>query len=270
MKEKKKSVSRVIVRAALILLLLTLISGCFLGSTFARYVSKGDGSFNAGIAKWEITGTTSETGSFITGLDKFTPNMAGYDLTNSTKRSRSVEVTLFTIKNEGEVDAYVSFDLQTSGEGNTIKLFKEQDPDTVGEEWALPDTTIESDGSELQYAPTKTEVKEIFTLTVGSEDVTVKANDNGNETVLYPVAEDGTEYAGMYLVPAGQTMTVKGTVTWVTDLGTDSTGNIDGFGDSYIVEGDLRDTWIGQNVFAIGWDYSWYALQASELPESQP
>lgn len=30
----------------------------------------------------------------------------------------------------------------------------------------------------------------------------------------------------------------------------------------------MRDTWIGESVTSIGWDYSWYAIQAEELPET--
>ena len=89
MKEQKKSTSKVIVRSALILLLLTLISGCFLGSTFARYVSKGEGDLSAGVAEWKITETVSGTGDIITGLEKFSPNMAKYDGTNKRKIGRA-------------------------------------------------------------------------------------------------------------------------------------------------------------------------------------
>ena len=48
---KKKNIASKLV---LVLFVLTLISCCLLGSTFARYVSGGTGSASVGIAKWEI------------------------------------------------------------------------------------------------------------------------------------------------------------------------------------------------------------------------
>ncbi len=112
MKEQKKSTSKVVVRSALILLLLTLISGCFLGSTFARYVSKGEGDLSAGVAEWKIDVTMGDTeggGQSLLGTDVFSPNMAKYD--SSKDRTRSVKVTLLTIVNNGAVDAYVKVDI---------------------------------------------------------------------------------------------------------------------------------------------------------------
>lgn len=50
MTNKKSIVSKLLLG----LVLLTLISCCFLGSTFARYTSGGSGSASTGIANWSI------------------------------------------------------------------------------------------------------------------------------------------------------------------------------------------------------------------------
>ena len=42
-------------RAALLLLVLTLITSCFVGGTFAKYVTKGDSTDIARVAKWGVT-----------------------------------------------------------------------------------------------------------------------------------------------------------------------------------------------------------------------
>lgn len=51
-----------LMRAALLLLVLTLITSCFVGGTFAKYVTKGNSTDSARVAKWgvkvEANGTT--------------------------------------------------------------------------------------------------------------------------------------------------------------------------------------------------------------------
>lgn len=44
-----------LMRAALLLLVLTLITSCFVGGTFAKYVTKGDSTDTARVAKWGVT-----------------------------------------------------------------------------------------------------------------------------------------------------------------------------------------------------------------------
>lgn len=256
MKEKKKSVSRVIVRAALILLLLTLISGCFLGSTFARYVSKGDDSFSAGIAKWEIEGAAEGSGGILTNLNEFSPNMAEYD--SSTDRSRSVTVDLFTITNSGDVAAYIKIDL-----GTTATLYS----DTNGESTVTipPSPTTGNDA----YAPDQNELNAIFTVKVAPATVAeTNGNSGGNSSTAAQTGPSSSDYAGMYYLPADHTLTVKGTVTWRTDLDSDKnpSDNIGDWGGITVVDADLRDTWIAQNAVAVGWSYTWYAVQGNELP----
>lgn len=43
-----------LMRAALLLLVLTLITSCFVGGTFAKYVTKGDSTDTARVAKWGV------------------------------------------------------------------------------------------------------------------------------------------------------------------------------------------------------------------------
>ena len=48
-----------LMRAALLLLVLTLITSCFVGGTFAKYVTSGDGKDTARVAKWGVTVTAN-------------------------------------------------------------------------------------------------------------------------------------------------------------------------------------------------------------------
>ena len=67
MKQKSRIVSKLF--AALVIL--TLISCCFLGSTFARYTSKSTGTASVGVAKWDvdITNDLSHAKVYITVLN---------------------------------------------------------------------------------------------------------------------------------------------------------------------------------------------------------
>ena len=55
------------------LIALTLISCCFLGSTFARYTSGGKGSASTGVAKWsiDVTGAALKVPWMLISLTNF-------------------------------------------------------------------------------------------------------------------------------------------------------------------------------------------------------
>ena len=266
MKEQKKSTSKVIVRSALILLLLTLISGCFLGSTFARYVSKGEGDLSAGVAEWKITETVSVgEGEATVGLGKFSPNMAAYQ-SGQTRTRYLNDVELFSITNEGDVDAnlYLSFNgtavapATDSNIAMTLTAYGyTSGGDTVDTNNKITfETTYSTPAASDTYKPTSTEFADIFTIVA-----TVTTTGGVDESK-----------SGYYVLPTGSSITVTVDITWTTDLDGDSSKTIqdeDKFPDgANVVYADLRDTWIGENVAAVGFSYSWYALQGSELPAS--
>lgn len=57
-----------LMRAALLLLVLTLITSCFVGGTFAKYTTKGTSSETARVAKWGVT-VTATGNTFATKYD---------------------------------------------------------------------------------------------------------------------------------------------------------------------------------------------------------
>lgn len=265
MKEQKKSTSKVIVRSALILLLLTLISGCFLGSTFARYVSKGEGDLSAGVAEWKITETNSGADTAAVKLENFSPNMAEFESGKVRKREMN-DVLLFSLKNDGDVQANVYLTLgdeTDNADGATTTPTVKAYGYVTGTDEVNKDDVIAFGDSEPDYKPTKTEFAQIITMTPDIRTGT--ALDNAQTATTSTDTDSKTYYA---LAP-GQTLYVLVDVAWTTDLTGDNTTAItDGYpSEMNIVEADLRDTWIGENVAAVGWEYSWVALQGSELPD---
>lgn len=72
-----------LMRAALLLLVLTLITSCFVGGTFAKYTTSANGSDSARVAKWGFQPTT------ITMTDLF---KTAYDATDNATVKSTVDV----------------------------------------------------------------------------------------------------------------------------------------------------------------------------------
>lgn len=119
MTKKKRVVSKLL----LLVLLLTLISACFLGSTFARYVSDKNGSATLGVAKWNVS--HGEEAIAVT-FDDLSPSKAeyaggdSYDAGSVRKKTTS-RVAVATISNLGEVDALVTLSVGDTPTVNKVE-----------------------------------------------------------------------------------------------------------------------------------------------------
>lgn len=104
MTKKKNTASRML----LALVALTLVSFCFLGSTFARYTSTGTGTAITQVAEWSITGDwEQEEGEADAIFGTLSPSMAEWQ--DGETRSHSTSLALVaTITNESEVGALVT------------------------------------------------------------------------------------------------------------------------------------------------------------------
>ncbi len=65
-----------LMRAALLLLVLTLITSCFVGGTFAKYTTSANGTDSARVAKWGVT-VTANGGTFANTYATDTGNVVG-------------------------------------------------------------------------------------------------------------------------------------------------------------------------------------------------
>lgn len=225
MTRRKSVVSKML----LLLIVLTLVSCCYLGGTFARYTSKGEGAATITVAKWDIQ--DSKNGSINVSFDKLSPAVGEYN--NSTPRQNSTgKIEVATLKNGGDVGALVTV---TFG-GETIKL----------------NDGIVSYGDDSTAAqPSEEKVKEVFEIklwygtTAGVENAT-------NEVTI----EEGGS-AWTQELAAGDIICIYAEVIWTSDVG------------SYTEEqADLRDTWIGQNVKSVGCTISYTAVQNTQNPEA--
>lgn len=103
MTQKRKLVSKLFVAVVV----LTLVSCCFLASTFARYTSRGDGTGTVKVATWKITGEgTGDAGKIEAKFNKLSPSKDPYN--NTPRTNSTAPVLVATIKNTGDVDALVT------------------------------------------------------------------------------------------------------------------------------------------------------------------
>ena len=98
MTKRKNVVSKML----LLVLILTLISCFFLGSTFARYTSSGSNKGTLNVAEWNVA---YENGFEAVEEAEISPSMDEY--TGEVRTHTSERKLVATIKNTGDVDALV-------------------------------------------------------------------------------------------------------------------------------------------------------------------
>lgn len=238
MKQKTRIASKLF--AALVVL--TLISCCFLGTTMARYTSAGTGKATVQVAKWDIDFTGPATGEATLTFSNLSPDYeTTYNPESPTNATNSTgRLLVATITNQSEVSAAVSLKLG--------------DIDVV----TGSDSQFATDPNDA-ITPMKEYVEAVFSIkfynaqTGGFE----YEDDNGDgvyEVKLDPVGGANTQ------------MAIYAEVTWTTYYdNTDSNSTaIDNNWKG--VNADKLDTWIGEHISYVSWDLSYTAVQASELP----
>lgn len=176
MTQKRKLVSKLFVAVVV----LTLVSCCFLASTFARYTSGGNGTGTVEVATWAISGPGE--GEFNATFDQLSPSMDEYD-NNTPRKHSTAPVLVATISNTGDVDALVTL---TTGAS----------------------TITEPTGGWGDY--TKGEIEGLFTIKLYTS----------TEEEVSPAVGDLTAFTAAINVPATSgTLYVYAVVTWSSDVG---------------------------------------------------
>lgn len=217
------------------LIALTLISCCFLGSTFARYTSGGKGSASTSVAEWNIAGNfiegTAGSDSITVHFDGLTPSMEGYKK-NTNRTNSTSKIHIATITNNGEVAAEVT--LTTSDEASFVN--SEKSPVTFKSGYTFSEGSLSGDGA------SQTQVEALFSIewTYGKQE--------GPSNATTPVS-DAIDLA------VGEKIYVYAEVTWTTPYASSTSEGV--------LE-DAVDTWVGQNVFGVAYDISYVAVQAGQ------
>ena len=230
---KKKNIASKLV---LVLFVLTLISCCLLGSTFARYVSGGTGSASVGIAKWEIDITGGGTsGATEIEFDKLSPDVKA-DFSGTTNREQATGKKLVaTIENKSDVKAIVTvgfandpgMNITGAASGAGINTTNWSDPTAAASEWQIR------------------QVLQIKLYWDDSETYTDGRECSGKQELA--AATNGTGGGKIYIFAEA---------TWTSMDTQYANENV----------ADAIDTWIGENVTKISANITFSAVQGSELP----
>lgn len=228
MTKRKGIVSKVV----LVLVVLTLISGCFVGTTLARYASQGSGSATTGIALWDIDFTYGGNAgaAAVTVADKLSPDITKDFSAESNQRVQTTGKKLVaTIANNSEVDATITV---TAG---ALQYKNSGDSDvTFNESGSITADTLEADASKAQ-------ADAVFDLKLYQDDTQAYSN--------------GAEITEAFRLASKDKVYIFAEVTWTSqDQG------------SKEIVADAIDTWLGENVASIVSDLSYKAVQASEAP----
>ena len=234
---EKSDKKRILTRVLIVIAALTLLSCCFLGSTFARYVTNANGSASVGVAKWDVSFTGAGTSAISFG--ELSPS--DYAWNGTAARVNTIDIkdnaAALTITNNSEVDAAVTISIAAptfnyhSGKG------------TIGDSGA-PSMEQALKVISFQYAldtgSTAYDSLSWNSVAVTGSSVNVTLNASGGTTTT----------AKLYL-----------RVVW-TSLDTEE---LYGTGAS-AANADNLDTWFGQNVDTVTANLTYSAVQASELP----
>ena len=174
---EKSDKKRILTRVLIVIAALTLLSCCFLGSTFAKYVTSAKGSGTVGVAKWDITISGDGTGTTAVSFSDLSPDAdtGGNGATHSTGY-----YPIATITNNGEVDAFITFSAS-------------QLPKITWVDNTAPNESTE--GYTAYYSEDNT--KAMFSIKFYSND-------------------SGTELSQDYTLAARSTLNIYARVTWTT------------------------------------------------------
>ena len=226
MVKKKRIVSKLI----LALVVLTAISCCFLGSTFARYTSNSKASASVDVALWDIAFDPAGDSTVLFEGQSLTPSKDAWTETNKTAGSERTHsngvVKAVTITNNGEVDALLNVTVGAV----TVTLNESSEYGDVG---------VATD------APTETEVAQLFVL-----DVKYSTNTGasaGDTAVTGGKLEE-------YSLAAGSSVVFFVELVWKS---------ADTLGQELA---DKLDSWVGKNAATVGFEISYVAVQGEESP----
>lgn len=126
-----------LMRAALLLLVLTLITSCFVGGTFAKYTTSASSNDSARVAKWGFTANEKSivlTDLFKTAYDKNVLGQADV-IAPGTTNSASFKFE-YNTTNNGATAPEVAYTFKVSTEGSEIAKEIE---DNTNIQWKLDD-----------------------------------------------------------------------------------------------------------------------------------
>ena len=239
---EKSDKKRILTRVLIVIAALTLLSCCFLGSTFARYVTNADGSGTVGVAKWDI-GVSNATNGTVKEVEfgELSPSKAVWEDGKTRVNPCGATQAATIISNRGEVDAAVTITLGTD------PTFKGADGTSVNSEFNINGIVSGAEQPSLAEAK-ETIIIQFAVMTSGTPGDSDWFNYSQSKSVTLKPKDSCAVYVR---------------ALWMSKDGARTNGE----GVPYA---DLIDTWLGENVASVSVDLVLSAVQASELPTTPP
>ena len=234
------------------LVVLTLISCCFMGTTFARYLSTTTGTASVNVAEWGITfadGKTTSNKEFKVDFGGLSPDMTERTtIDTSSKRTHSTgKVLVGTIENTGDVTALVTINYENAnsegGPYEVVTLKESKDYDATG-------YADNSAGGVTGSGASWYQVYSLFSIELYYgyyEGASQTPLASGQQVSLAGDNDGGSNNDKIWIYAECVWTTHDELQPWVADA---------------------IDTWAGENVTKVGYTLNITAAQASEAPRA--
>lgn len=287
MENRQRSIRKLLWRITAVLAILAVVSICFVSGTFARYVSNRNGSTVTDVAKWDIDFTDGTNAvvenNFTIKVGKLSPDKSEYGTLDDDDNKQSAgddydqRVKTITptqpalqITNSGDVDAYLTItspvvtggeeDSETTATPKIIYYSSYTTGSTKTEYTDWGTTGFQKDGK-----PTESEANDVITMqfaltnTDGQPDETDWQSYTAflnaySQPSTIPETDDNSL---RWLAANGDT--VETLYVWVRAVWTSQDQKDKDYADAL-------DTWLGENIAAVGAAFTFSVVQASELP----
>ena len=230
---EKSDKKRILTRVLIVIAALTLLSCCFLGSTFAKYVTSAGGTAQIGVAKWdidvEVPAASGGTSAVTVNTSKLSPSMTEYVSSTHATNPRSHTSDKFLVAivtNKSDVKATITV---SAGDTATCVLVADH-----------PST-------EEGFEDKRTEAAACFSIKFYTSDT------NSADAAATELSDEKTATLDAKTTDSADAIYIFAQVTWTSQ-------------DTADASGDALDTWIGQYVTSVSWALTYTAVQASELP----
>lgn len=279
MENRQRSIRKLLWRITAVLAILAVVSICFVSGTFARYVTKKSGSTTTDVAKWDIDVTlendqplTTSTFALVNKLSPsknpftVTPEEGGQaTVTNRVKSSGTVLVLM--IENKGDVDA----ELVITPPADKALTFYGYDTDgshaeTKYNNWSTTGFAMEN--GLVKEEPTLAEAQAVITMqfALTTKEIT------GDESSVEWKPLSGLNLDNLILKAApqeGETQTTETSIYYFYVRSVWTSQDEKYYGEDPATAADMSDgldTWLGENIAALGGEFTFAAIQASEWP----
>ena len=225
---EKSDKKRILTRVLIVIAALTLLSCCFLGSTFAKYVTDADGTAQIGVAKWdidvEVPAASGGTSAVTVNTSKLSPDMADYQ-SGKSRSNTSDKFLVAIVTNKSDVKATITV---SAGDTATCNV-------------------MEGAAGQDGYEDKSTEAAACFSIKFYTSDT------NSADAAATELSDEKTATLDAKTTDSADAIYIFAQVTWTSQ-------------DTADASGDALDTWIGQYVTSVSWALTYTAVQASELP----